>query len=259
MADSPSFSHPSLFNIHKYPQTRRYMTLVVPKACYSTRYIRILWNPKANYRIHEPITGPCPESDESFPYCYCVPLIFLFNFFPSSKLRSLKVFHLGCWPFRASNQAVGWANLLLRRLQNADLRCGRQRTGSACSRLQSCSPCENSSDYSFLIIDNEFIFHKSWYWARKFHRRFSKKSSVGMFVSSYLRNVSWFAFTVADPIIAYAAAYDSSIFTHPDSRYIRMSVSESIASDPHLPGEEEKYMFGCKPSERVCVYASSCL
>lgn len=80
-----------------------------------------------------------------------------------------------------------------------------------------------------------------------------------MFMSSYLRNISWFAFTVADSIAAYAAAYDSSIFTHPDSRYIRMSVSECIASEAHLPGEEEKYMFGCKPSERVCVYASSCL
>jgi len=80
-----------------------------------------------------------------------------------------------------------------------------------------------------------------------------------MFMSSYLRNISWFAFTVADPIVAYAAAYDSSIFTHPDSRYIRMSVSECIASEAHLPGKEERYMFGCKPSKRVCVYASSCL
>jgi hypothetical protein len=44
----------------------------------------------------------------------------------------------------------------------------------------------------------------------------SKTYSVDMFIASDPRSVSWCDFAVTDPIIAYAAAYGSSIFAHPD-------------------------------------------
>lgn len=58
----------------------------------------------------------------------------------------------------------------------------------------------------------------------------SKKYSVDMFIASDSERVSWFAFTVTDPIIAYAAAYGSSIFAHPDVTVRMYSIRTTSSS-----------------------------
>jgi len=173
---------------------------------------------------------------------------------------SSKNFSQGFLPSRVADQGrCAELTCFVGDLHVTDLRSVRERSGLASSisclrRLLRISVLT----LSLLEIRYSFFINRNIQ-PVNFIDIFSKKYSDGMFMSSYLRNISWFAFTVADTIVAYAAAYDSSIFTHPDSRYIRMSVSECIASEAHLPGEEEKYMFGCKPSERVCVYMCMCV